>query len=344
MEIKRDYYLNKLINKMDNHLIKIISGLRRSGKSFLLFNIFKNYLLNRGIKKEQIIEIKLDLLSQSHLRDPYKMLAFIKEKNNNKQKFFVLIDEIQMCNNFVDLLNELINFQNLDVYVTGSNSRMLSKDILTEFRGRGDEVNLKPLSFSEIYYQFNDFDKAWDYYYNFGGLPLTILQKNEQDRKIYLETLFKETYLKDIKERNKIKFDKELDTLLNILASSIGSLISISKIANTFKSKGISISENTIKQYLDYLEDAFLIKKALRYDIKGKKYINAPFKYYFTDLGLRNAKLNFRQQEETHIMENIIYNELINLGYSIDVGIVEIREKNNNIYQIKKSQFPPLYA
>lgn len=332
MEIKRNFYLNKLINKMDNHLIKIISGLRRSGKSFLLFNIFKNYLITKGIKKEQIIEIKLDLLSQNHLRDPFKMLAFIKEKINNKQKFFVLIDEIQMCNNFVELLNELINYSNLDVYVTGSNSRMLSKDILTEFRGRGDEINLKPLSFSEIYYQFNDFDKAWDYYYNYGGLPLALMQKDEQDRKFYLETLFNETYLKDIKERNKIKFDKELDTLLNILASSIGSLISISKIANTFKSKGISISENTIKQYLDYLEDAFLIKKALRYDIKGKKYINAPFKYYFTDLGLRNAKLNFRQQEETHIMENIIFNELCKREFTVDVGVIEINEKQDDKY------------
>ena len=335
MIIKREFYLNKLIDKMNNHLIKIISGLRRSGKSFLLFNIFKNYLLNKGIKPNQIIEIQLDLLSQSHLRNPFKMLDFIKEKINDKQKFFILIDEIQMCDNFVDLLNELIHYQNLDIYVTGSNSKMLSKDILTEFRGRGDEINLKPFSFSEIYEQFDDFDKAWEFYYTFGGLPLVIQQKSDQDKKIYLESLFKETYIKDIKERNNIRFDKDLDELLNILASSIGSLISTSKIANTFKSKGISISENTIKQYLDFLEDAFLIKKAQRYDIKGKKYINAPFKYYFTDLGLRNAKLNFRQQEETHIMENIIFNELCKREFSVDVGIIEINEKQNNKY-IKK--------
>lgn len=335
MEIKRDFYLNKLISKIDNHLIKIISGLRRSGKSFLLFNIFKKYLLDNGIKPNQIIEIQLDLLSQRHLRDPFKMLDFIKEKINDEQKFFILIDEIQMCDNFVDLLNELIHYQNLDVYVTGSNSKMLSKDILTEFRGRGDEINLKPFSFSEIYEQFDNFDMAWEFYYTFGGLPLVINQKSDQERKLYLESLFKETYIKDIKERNKIKFDKELDELLNILASSIGSLISISKIANTFKSKGISISENTIKQYLDFLEDAFLIKKAQRYDIKGKKYINAPLKYYFTDLGLRNAKLNFRQQEETHIMENIIFNELCKREFLVDVGVIEINEKQNNKY-IKK--------
>ncbi len=335
MIIKREFYLNKLIDKMDNHLIKIISGLRRSGKSFLLFNIFKNYLLNKGIKPNQIIEIQLDLLSQSHLRNPFKMLDFIKKKINDKQNFFILIDEIQMCDNFVDLLNELIHYQNLDIYVTGSNSKMLSKDILTEFRGRGDEINLKPFSFSEIYEQFDDFDKAWEFYYTYGGLPLVIQQKSDQDKKIYLESLFKETYIKDIKERNNIRFDKDLDELLNILASSIGSLISTSKIANTFKSKGISISENTIKQYLDFLEDAFLIKKAQRYDIKGKKYINAPFKYYFTDLGLRNAKLNFRQQEETHIMENIIFNELCKREFSVDVGVIEINEKLNNKY-IKK--------
>lgn len=335
MIIKREFYLNKLIDKMNNHLIKIISGLRRSGKSFLLFNIFKNYLLNKGIKPNQIIEIQLDLLSQSNLRNPFKMLDFIKEKINDKQNFFILIDEIQICDNFVDLLNELIHYQNLDIYVTGSNSKMLSKDILTEFRGRGDEINLKPFSFSEIYEQFDDFDKAWEFYYTFGGLPLVIQQKSDQDKKIYLESLFKETYIKDIKERNNIRFDKDLDELLNILASSIGSLISTSKIANTFKSKGISISENTIKQYLDFLEDAFLIKKAQRYDIKGKKYINAPFKYYFTDLGLRNAKLNFRQQEETHIMENIIFNELCKREFSVDVGVIEINEKQNNKY-IKK--------
>lgn len=335
MIIKRDFYLNKLIDKMNNHLIKIISGLRRSGKSFLLFNIFKNYLLNKGIKPDQIIEIQLDLLSQSNLRNPFKMLDFIKEKINDKQNFFILIDEIQMCDNFVDLLNELIHYQNLDIYVTGSNSKMLSKDILTEFRGRGDEINLKPFSFSEIYEQFDDFDKAWEFYYTFGGLPLVIQQKSDQNKKIYLEILFKETYIKDIKERNNIRSDKDLDELLNILASSIGSLISTSKIANTFKSKGISISENTIKQYLDFLEDAFLIKKAQRYDIKRKKYINAPFKYYFTDLGLRNAKLNFRQQEETHIMENIIFNELCKREFSVDVGVIEINEKQNNKY-IKK--------
>ena len=335
MIIKRDFYLNKLIDKMNNHLIKIISGLRRSGKSFLLFNIFKNYLLNKGIKPDQIIEIQLDLLSQSNLRNPFKMLDFIKEKINDKQNFFILIDEIQICDNFVDLLNELIHYQNLDIYVTGSNSKMLSKDILTEFRGRGDEINLKPFSFSEIYEQFDDFDKAWEFYYTFGGLPLVIQQKSDQNKKIYLEILFKETYIKDIKERNNIRSDKDLDELLNILASSIGSLISTSKIANTFKSKGISISENTIKQYLDFLEDAFLIKKAQRYDIKRKKYINAPFKYYFTDLGLRNAKLNFRQQEETHIMENIIFNELCKREFSVDVGVIEINEKQNNKY-IKK--------
>ncbi len=336
MEIKRDFYLNKLINKIDNKLVKIISGLRRSGKSFLLFSLFKKYLLNNGICEDQIIEIQLELLSQSKLRDPFVMLDYIKSRISDNKKYFILIDEIQLCDKFIELLNELIHYNNLDVYVTGSNLKMLSKDIITEFRGRGDEIYLNPLSFAELYEHFKNYDEAIKYYFLYGGLPLTLMQDSEDQKKLYLVNLFKETYLKDILERNKIKYDKELETLLNILASSIGSLTSISKLVNTFKSSGVNISENTIKQYLYFLEDSFLIKKAIRYDIKGKKYINAPVKYYFTDLGLRNAKLNFRQYEEPHIMENIIYNELIKRGYSVDVGVISINEKENNTYVRKQ--------
>ncbi len=335
--IKRDYYLNKLIRKMNNGLIKVITGIRRCGKSFLLFHIFRDYLLSQGIKKENIISIELDRLSFEKLRDPYRLYEYVLNHIKSDEKYFIFIDEIQMCNNFESLLNDFLHMNNLDIYVTSSNSRLLSKDVITEFRGRGDEIHLNPLSFKEFYSSYDDFDTAWKEYYTYGGMPLVLSQKSDEDKINYLKDLFTETYIKDIKERNKIKNDNEFEQLLNIISSSVGSLTNPTKLVNTFKSVcNISISPNTIKDYLDYLEDSYLIRKSLRYDIKGKKYINTPSKYYFTDIGLRNARLNFRQQEENHIMENIIYNELCIRGFSIDVGVVEINEKQLNGKYIRK--------
>ena len=337
MEIKRDYYLNKIVSKMNNGLIKIITGIRRCGKSYFLFNIFKNYLLSIGIKEDHIIEIELDRRRYFEYHNPDRLIEYIESKMIDDNSYYLLIDEIQMCDEFESVLNDLIHIKNLDVYVTGSNSKLLSKDIITEFRGRGDEIHLNPLSFKEIYGLFDDFESAWNYYYTYGGMPFALLIENDDDRIEYLKNLFRETYLKDIKERNNIKGDYELEDLLNIISSSVGSLTNPTKICSTFKSsKNISISQNTIKQYLEYLEDAFIIKKSLRYDVKGKKYINTPVKYYFTDIGLRNARLNFRRQEENHIMENIIYNELNRRGYSIDVGLVGVNERQENGTYVRK--------
>lgn len=339
MIIPRDSYLNKLIAHKHNHLIKIITGLRRCGKSYLLFKLFKQHLLESGVVPSHIIEIELDDRINKQLRDPDVCLEYVRKQIVDKDMYYLLIDEVQYMAEFEDVLNSFLHIDNLDTYVTGSNSKLLSKDIITEFRGRGDEIRLYPLSvsdFANVHPELS-WQDAWNQYWKFGGLPYIATLSNEEDKISYLQRLFKEVYIKDIIERNKVKNDLALERLLDTISSSIGSLTNPKKLENTFKSMAnITLSAATIKSYLDYFEDAFLIEKAERYDIKGKKYISTPSKYYFTDIGLRNARLNFRQQEETHIMENIIYNELLIRGYQVDVGIIEIYEKGENNKYVRK--------
>ena len=338
MNIARPIYLQKLINRMDNGMIKIITGLRRSGKSYLLFELFKKYLLSSGIKKENIIGIELDRFSNAKYREPDVLLDYLNSKITEDEKYYIMIDEIQMLKEFSSILNELLHYRNVDVYVTGSNSKFLSKDILTEFRGRGDQIKIHPLAFSEFFSAFDGSkEDAWQEYFTYGGLPLLMTMKSDEQKIAYLNDLFEMTYIKDIKERNKIRYEAELGELLNVLASSTGSLTNPQKLANTFKSKrNNTFSETTITRYCSFLENAFLINKGSRYDVKGKKYISTPFKYYFEDIGLRNARLNFRQQEENHIMENIIFNELNYRGFSVDVGVIETREKTPEGKEIRK--------
>ena len=338
MEIKRDFYLNQLINHKNNGLIKIVSGIRRCGKSYLLFEIFKQHLLDTGVKKSHIITTALDDYKQEQYKNPDEYYNYITSQIKDDSMYYVLLDEVQMMDNFESVLNGLMRIKNLDIYVTGSNSHFLSSDVVTEFRGRGDEIRVYPLSFSEFYStQKLDFVTAWKEYLTFGGMPLIPSFKNELDKIKYLQNLFKETYLKDIIDRNKIKNSEELEELTNIVASGIGCLTNPKRLSDTFTSvKKESISIPTINQYLDYLQDAFIINKVLRYDIIGKKYINTPYKYYFTDTGLRNARLDFRQSEETHLMENIIYNELNIRGYKVDVGNIEILDKNKNNSYVRK--------
>lgn len=328
MIIERNDYLNKLINRKNNGLVKIITGIRRCGKSYLLDPIFKNYLINNGVKEEHIIKIDLEMRENIELLDPDKLYNYVKEKIIDDDIYYVLIDEVQKVNDFESVLNSFLKMHNLDVYVTGSNSKFLSSDIITEFRGRGDEIRVFPLSFKEFYdYYQGDKNNAWNEYVIYGGMPYIADIQNEEQKSKYLIDLFELTYKKDIIERNNITKVDILDSLINILSSSVGSLSNPQKIYNTFISSGINdLSKNTIVSYLDYLLDSFLIEKAERYDIKRKKYIGTPQKYYFADIGLRNARLNFRQIEENHIMENIIYNELLIRGYNVDVGVVEIRE------------------
>lgn len=338
MEIIRNRYLSKLILKMNNGLVKIITGIRRCGKSYLLNQIFYRYLIKIGINKDNIIMISLDDLENEYLLDPYKLNEYVKSKIIDNGKYYVFIDEIQEVSNFVKVLNGWLKIPNLDIYVTGSNSKFLSSDIITEFRGRGDQIHVFPLSFYEFFKATKlDFNEAFKLFAVYGGMPFVVLQKNELDKMQYLFNLYNEIYLKDIKERYKIKNDSNLMELLAILASNIGSLTNSYKLSNSFKSKNISISKNTLDSYLRILEDSFLINKSTRYDIKGKKYITTPYKYYFSDIGLRNARLGFRQIEENHIMENIIYNELIYRGFSVDIGIIEISEKNSNGSFVRKS-------
>ena len=338
MEIIRNRYLSKLISKMNNGLVKIITGIRRCGKSYLLNQIFYRYLIKIGINKDNIIMISLDDLENEYLLDPYKLNEYVKSKIIDNGKYYVFIDEIQEVSNFVKVLNGWLKIPNLDIYVTGSNSKFLSSDIITEFRGRGDQIHVFPLSFYEFFKATKlDFNEAFKLFAVYGGMPFVVLQKNELDKMQYLFNLYNEIYLKDIKERYKIKNDSNLMELLAILASNIGSLTNSYKLSNSFKSKNISISKNTLDSYLGILEDSFLINKSTRYDIKGKKYITTPYKYYFSDIGLRNARLGFRQIEENHIMENIIYNELIYRGFSVDIGIIEISEKNSNGSFVRKS-------
>ena len=336
MEIKRNHYLNILISKKNNGLIKVITGMRRCGKSYLLFTLFKEYLLKEGVDEKHIIEIAFDTFENKHLRDPYVLYPYLKERIKDESMYYVLLDEVQLLEDFESILNSLIRMKNVDVYVTGSNARFLSKDVITEFRGRGDEVHMYPLSFAEFMSVYKGAKQdGWNEYMLYGGIPL-VLDFSTPDQKItFLKTLFEETYISDIVGRHHIRNKAELEELLNILSSAIGSLTNPVKLSATFQSvKKKNISNVTIKRYIDYLCDAYLIDSAFRYDVKGRKYIDTPVKYYFTDMGLRNARLNFRQIEETHSMENIIFNELKMRGFNVDVGVIMqygTNEKGNSV-------------
>ena len=344
MEIQRDSYLNQLISYRFDGLVKVITGIRRCGKSYLLKKLYKDYLLNHQVKEEQIISIELDLAKDIQFRDPLRLSSFVREKlSGTREEHYLFIDEIQMSDevpnpynpegkkiSFYDALNDLRSIPNLDVYVTGSNSKMLSGDILTEFRGRSDEIRVHPLSFSEYYSAVGgDKNEAFDDYAFYGGMPLILSRPNDSAKMNYLKSLFSEVYIKDIVERKKIERQDILEQILDLLCSSIGSLTNPAKLANTLQSKqGISVSPNTIRAYIGHLEDAFLFSESKRYDVKGKAYFDSPNKYYCEDIGLRNARIGFRQQEMTHIMENILYNELMVRQFSVDVGVVYAREKN----------------
>ena len=339
MKINRDKYLKDLICRRHNGLIKVITGLRRSGKSYLLFEIYKSYLLEIGVKKECIIEIPLDIRENRKYRDPDVILEHIRACIVSDDQYYLFLDEVQMVKDFEEVLSSLLHIKNIDIYVTGSNSKFLSKDIITEFRGRGDEVYVFPLTFKEFMqtYEGNEYN-GFAEYITYGGLPYIATVKNDEQKIQYLKTLFEETYIKDIKERYRIEKVQEMDDLIKVLASAVGSLSNPSKIVATFKSSiNSNVNMNTIKNYITYLEDSFLISEANRYDVKGRKYIGTPLKYYFEDIGLRNAKIGFRQIEETHLMENVIYNELRARGFQVDVGAVYVKEKNaNEIFEKKQ--------
>ena len=338
MEIARDLYLTKLKNKKNNKLIKIITGLRRSWKSYLLDPIFKNSLIADGVREDHIIKVDLDSIENRDLTsDGLNLYNYIMNKIKDNEMYYILLDEIQKVKDFESVLNSFLRKNNLDVYVTGSNSKFLSTDIITEFRGRGDEIRVYPLSFSEFYNAYKDKRSALKDYMTYGGMPYTLYLKDSEEKSQYLNDLFKNTYLNDIVERNKIQREDILEIIINMLSSSVGSLTNPKKLCDTFISNGYAdINRNTINSYIQYLQDAFLINKVERYDIKGKKYITTPSKYYFTDIGLRNARLNFRQQEEDHLMENIIYNELLVRGYNVDVGVIERFEKDSTDKTIRK--------
>ena len=331
MVVKRDTYLNKLISKKHNGLIKVVTGVRRCGKSYLLFNLFKEHLLSEGVDKKHIIEIAFDAFENKQFQDPYVLMPYLKDQIADDEMYYVLLDEVQLLGEFEAVLNGLIRMENVDVYVTGSNARFLSKDVITEFRGRGDEIHMFPLSFSEFMSVYPGTKQdGWNEYMLYGGLPLVLRFKKPEDKIAFLKSLFEETYISDIVGRHKIRNRAELEELLNILSSSIGSLTNPNKLSATFKSvKQKTISNATITRYIEYLCDAFLIDSAVRYDVKGKKYIDTPVKYYFTDMGLRNARLNFRQLEETHTMENIIFNELKIRGFNVDIGVVTVNSSKD---------------
>ena len=338
MEIKRDSYLEQLKIRKDNGMIKIITGIRRCGKSFLLFVLFKKYLLESGVDHDHIIEIALDGIENEELREPKKCYQYIKDAMKDEQNYYLLLDEVQFMPRFEEVLNSLLRISNIDVYVTGSNSKFLSSDIVTEFRGRGDEIRIYPLSFAEFYAALGgDYEDAWEEYMVYGGLPQVAQFSVERQKAEYLKNIFTNVYIKDVVERNRIQNVDEIGTLVDILASAIGAPTNPTKISNTFKSeRGINYSNKTISNHIEYLAEAFLISKANRYDIKGRKYVGANLKYYFSDIGLRNARLNFRQQEPTHIMENIVYNELLIRGYNVDVGIVDVFKKNREGKRVHK--------
>ena len=338
MEIRRDIYLNKLISKKHNGLIKVVTGMRRCGKSYLLFNLFKEHLIEEGIGKDHIIEIAFDSFENKKYRDPEVLYPYLMERLADDAMYYILLDEVQLLGDFESILNSLGRKKNVDVYVTGSNAKFLSKDVITEFRGRGDEVHMYPLTFLEFMSVYKgERSEGWRDYVLFGGIPLVLGFETADQKSDFLKSLFEETYISDIIGRNNIRNKAELEELINILSSAIGSLTNPSKLSATFKSiKNKTISKDTIIKYIDYLKDSFLIDSAIRYDIKGKKYISTPSKYYFTDQGLRNARLNFRQVEETHVMENIIFNELKVRGFNVDVGVVVMNEVDKSGKKIRK--------
>lgn len=336
--MNRDSYLQKLVRRMHNGMVKVVTGIRRSGKTYLLFSIFYEYLLKKGIREDHIILVALDDFANKELRNPDALYQYVKSQITDEKMYYILLDEVQMVSEFEDVLNGFLHIPNADTYVTGSNAKFLSKDIITEFRGRGDQIHLYPLSFAEFFHEYDGSrESAWREYSLYGGLPKIYTISAPQDKASYLESIFLETYLRDILERNDVRNPAELSELLDYLASGIGCLSNPKKLSDTFKSvKHVSIHPDTVQTYLGYFEDSFLISRAVRYDIKGKKYFNTPCKYYFSDIGLRNARLHFRQYEETHIMENIIYNELLIRGYSVDVGMVEHTERTANDKKIQK--------
>lgn len=338
MEIKRDKYLEDLKDRMHNGMIKVVTGIRRCGKSYLIFKIFKEYLINEGVKEEHIIEMEFDKKENAKYRNPDALLDYVKESIKDPEDYYVLLDEVQMLGDFEEVLNSLLHIKNLDIYVTGSNSKFLSSGVLTEFRGRGDEVHVYPLTLQEVMQNYEgDIYHGWAEYVTYGGLPLVWGMRTDQQKIKYLTDLFEKTYISDIIDHNGIEKTEELEALLNVLASAVGSLTNPTKIEATFKSVLKSrISRNTIVQYIGYLKDAFIINEANRYDVKGRKYIGTPLKYYYEDLGLRNARLGFRQVEETHLMENAVYNELLSRGYAVDVGVVEKRKRNQEGKQEKR--------
>lgn len=332
MDIKRDLYLQQLIDRRHNGMIKVVTGVRRCGKSYLVFNLFNNYLKSNGVDDKHIIKVNLENRRNKKLRNPDALLEYIDAQLIDQDMYYILLDEVQLVEEFEDVLNSYLDVPNADVYVTGSNARFLSKDVITEFRGRGDEVKIYPLSFAEFMSAFDGSNQlGLDEYMTFGGLPLIISYKTQEQKSAYLKNLFEETYIKDIKERYQIRHEEEFEELLNIISSSIGSLTNPTKLSKTFQSvKHVNVNPETIKYYLEYLCDSFLVSKAMRYDVKGKKYIDTPYKYYFTDMGLRNARINFRQDEKTHIMENVIYNELLIRGFNVDVGVVPVVIRDEN--------------
>lgn len=326
MKIERSIYLKKLIDRQHNGMIKVITGVRRCGKSYLVFNLFYDYLKSQGVDNDHIVMVNLESRRNIKLRNPDSLLDYIDSRMHDDNMYYILLDEVQLVDEFEDVLNSYLSVPNADVYVTGSNAKFLSKDVITEFRGRGDEIKVYPLSFSEYMSAYNGSQqRGLDDYMTYGGLPFILSLKSEEQKSTYLKNLFAETYIKDIKDRYKIRHEDELEDLLNIISSSVGSLTNPAKLVNTFKSmKNISITADTLKSYLEYLCDSFLVTKAMRYDVKGKRYIDTPYKYYFTDTGLRNARINFRQDEKTHLMENIIFNELLIRGFNVDVGVVPV--------------------
>lgn len=326
MIVQRDIYLQKLVHRRHNGMIKVITGVRRCGKSFLLFELFYKFLLEQGVQEDHIVKVAFDDRMNRSLRNPDVLCKYVHGRIKDSEMYYILLDEVQLVDEFEDVLNSFLHIGHADVYVTGSNARFLSKDVITEFRGRGDEVRMFPLSFREFMSVYDkSVQRGLDEYMTYGGLPQVLSLTTEEQKVSYLKNLFAETYITDIKERYRIRHDDELEDLLNVVSSGIGSLTNPHKLVNTFMSvKGVKIDQATVKNYLDYLCDSFLIERALRYDVKGRRYIDTPQKYYFVDMGLRNARLNFRQDERTHIMENVVFNELLIRGYNVDVGVVPL--------------------
>ena len=340
MEIKRDRYLNRLISRERNGMTKVVTGMRRCGKSYLLFNLFKNHLLNSGVRPDHIICIALDSLEDEPLLDANKLYSAIKGSITDDDQYYVLLDEIQLVDRFEKVINSLMRMSNADIYVTGSNSKMLSSDIITEFRGRADEVRVMPLSFSEFVTAYDGTDKeAWDDYTEYGGLPEILMMKGDEQKSAYLASVLNKTYLKDIKDRYSIRIPSALDGIFDVLSSSVGSLTNPKRLRDTLRTKGFTtIDDSTVSSYIGYLEDAFLFEKSSRYDVKRRFYFDTPSKYYATDIGIRNVRLNFRQSEETHLMENVIYNELRSRGFTVDVGIVDYTETADGKRVMKRTE------